>query len=153
MNQNDAFSLLEAQLAYGESDPAELPDDLDDLLHLRNFLTALVPAIYAVRNDADEKAAKLIGPGKSYEYGESIYRWGHGYDWKAIPDVTAAFVEKAAADDPSIVEVLFNMNDIRKTGVEKAATRMGLTPEAAVDTVLEKKWKKAPGLQVKPKEL
>ncbi len=153
MKQSEAFSLLEAQLAYGESDPAELPDDLDDLLHLRSLLIEFGQALRGLRQTTDEKIGAVLGPGKQYEYGDSIVSWQHGYKWKPIPGAAEPFVTSVLNQDPEAVHLLFPMSAIRKTGVEKAAHLIGVDPEALVSTVLEKVWDKAPRVQVKPKEL
>ncbi len=153
MRQSEAFSLLEGQLAYGESDPAELPDDLDDLLHLRTLLIELGQALRTLRQTTDEKVGSVLGPGKKYEYGDSIVTWRHGFKWKPILDAAKPFVTSVVTEDPEAVHLLFPMSSIRKTGVEKAAHLIGVDPDALVSTVLEKVWDKAPRVQVKPKEL
>ncbi len=157
MKQSEAFGLLEAQLNYGESDPGELPDDLDALLHLRSLLIEIGQALRALRQVTDEKVGSVLGPGKKYEYGEGkstlIVTWRHGYKWKPILDAAEPFVTSVVSQDPEAVHLLFPMSSIRKTGVEKAAHLIGVDPDALVSTVLEKVWDKAPRVQVKPKEL
>ncbi len=153
MKQSEAFGLLEGQLAYGESDPAELPADLDDLLHLRSLLIEIGQALRTLRQATDEKVGSMLGPGKKYEYGDSIVTWRHGYKWKPILDAAEPFVTSVVSQDPEAVHLLFPMSSIRKTGVEKAAHLIGVDPDALVSTVLEKVWDKAPRVQVKPKEL
>ncbi len=150
MRQDDVFDLLKAQLAYGEADPDELPTDLDDLLHVRTLLIELGQALRAVRQVCDEKVGTLIEPGDKYEYGDSVVSFYRGYKWKPIPDAVAAFIETV---DVSDVLDLFPASAMRKTGLEKVATRHGFDPKVAVDSVLEKIWDTAPRVQVKPKEL
>ncbi len=153
MKQSEAFGLLEEQLAYGESDPAELSDDLDELLHLRSLLIKIGQALQGLRQTTDEKIGSVLGPGKKYEYGDSIVSWRHGYKWKPIPGAAEPFVTSVLNQDPDAVHLLFPMSAIRKTGVEKAAHLIGVDPEALVSTVLEKVWDKTPRVQVKPKEM
>jgi len=153
MDQHEAFGLLEGQLAYGESDPGELPDDLDDLLHLRSLLIEIGRALRGLRQTTDEKVGSVLGPGKKHEYGDSVVTWRHGYKWKPILEAAEPFVTSVVSQDPEAVHLLFPMSSIRKTGVEKAAHLIGVDPDALVSTVLEKVWDKAPRVQVKPKEL
>ncbi len=153
MDQHEAFGLLEEQLAYGESDPGELSDDLDDLLHLRSLLIDIGLALRALRQTTDEKVGSVLGPGKKYEYGDSVVSWRHGYKWKPILEAAERFVTSVVSQDPEAVHLLFPMSAIRKTGVEKAAHLIGVDPEALVSTVLEKVWDKTPRVQIKPKEL
>ncbi len=153
MDQHEAFGLLEAQMAYGESDPDDLSDDLDDLLHLRSLLIEIGQALRALRQTAEEKVGSVLGPGKKYEYGDSIVTWRPGYKWKPILEAVKPFVTSVVSQDPDAVHLLFPMSAIRKTGVEKAAHLIGVDPDALVSTVLEKVWDKTPRVQVKPKEL
>ncbi len=153
MDQHEAFGLLEEQLAYGESDPDELSDDLDELLHLRSLLIEIGQALRGLRQTTDEKIGSVLGPGKKYEYGDSIVTWRHGYKWKPILEAAEPFVTSVVSQDPEAVHLLFPMSSIRKTGVEKAAHLIGVDPDALVSTVLEKVWDKAPRVQIKPKEL
>ena len=151
MNPTDIFGLLKAQIAYGEADPDELPDDIDDLLHVRTLLIELGHALRAVRQTCDEKVGVVLGPGVKYEYGDSIVSWRHGFKWKPIPDAARAFIETQV--EPEDILDLFPVGAMRKTGLEKVASRRGFDPVVAVDTVLEKVWDKAPRVQVKPKEM
>ncbi len=153
MHPTDVLDLITEHMAYGEADPAELPDDLDELLHLRTLLQEARAAALAVRQAVDEKVGALLGPGRTHEYGDSVVSWRHGYKWKPIPEAAERFVEDVAAEDPGLVKELFNLNSMRKTGVERAANRLGVDPETAVGTVLEKVWDQNPSVQVKPKEL
>jgi len=150
MRLDDVFGLLTSQVAYGEADPAELPDNLDDLLYVRTLLIELGQALRAVRQTCDEKVGTLIEPGDKYEYGENVVSFYRGYKWKPIPDAVAAFIETVDVGD---VLDLFPASAMRKTGLEKVATRHGFDPQVAVDSVLEKVWDSAPRVQVKPKEM
>ena len=153
MRLDDVFELLKSQVAYGEADADELPDDLDDLLHVRSLLIELGAALRDVRQVTDEKVGATLPAGQKYEYGDSVVSFYQGFKWKPIPEAAGKFVTDVAVLHPEKVTDLFNLNTIRKTGVETAAARMGLDPTIVVETVLEKVWDKAPRVQVKPKEL
>ena len=145
------FDLVKDQMAYGEADPAELPDNMDDLLHLRFWMVEVSQAIRALRQSCDEKIGTVLAQGEKYEYGDSIISYRHGYKWKPIPDSVKALVE--TFHEPEDVLALFPVGSIRKTGLEKVAARHGMDPAVAVASVLEKVWDKAPSVAVKPKEL
>lgn len=153
MRLDAIFGLLKTQVAYGEADPDDLPSELNDLLHVRSLLIELGQALRAVRQVCDEKVGATLEPGQKYEYGDSVVSFYQGYKWKPIPDAAEKFVTDVAVLHPDAVTVLFNLNSIRKTGVEKLAVRMGFDPEVMVETVLEKVWDKTPQVKVKPKEL
>ena len=152
MRLDDVFELLKTQVAYGEADPDELPTDLDDLLHVRSLLVELGQALRVVRQTCDEKLGDVLPTG-GYDYGDNVVSFYRGFKWKAIPDAATKFVTDVAVLHPEDVTELFNVNSMRKTGVEKLAGRMGLDPDLVVETVLEKVWDKAPRVQIKPKEL
>ena len=153
MRLDDVFELLKDQVAYGEADADELPDDLDDLLHVRSLLVELGQALRVVRQVCDEKVGDTLEPGGKYEYGDSVVSFYRGFKWKPIPEAATKFVTDVAVLHPETVTELFNVNYMRKTGVETAAARMGLDPGLVVETILEKVWDKTPRVQVKPKEL
>jgi len=152
--REQAVRYVSAGLSAPSGEPittnSELPDDLDDLLALSNAMTEIVSVAYQLRNEVDAKAADLLGPGKWYEYGEQQVRWSHGWSWKADKEAVEKFIRDLADTAPDELVGLFNPNDIRKTGVEKAARALGLEPETVVDTLLYRKWKNEPGLQWKP---
>ena len=149
---SDVFGLIEEILAYGEPDPAELPDTADELLALHDKLNEIRAAAMTLRNTVDSKAAEVIGAGVKYDYGPYVVSWRHGFRWKAQPEAVRAFVVSAAQEDPDLIGDLFNPNSIRKTGVEKVARALGVDPSVAVDSVLERVRDEHPRLQFKPKE-
>ncbi len=149
--RRQVFELIEDQLAYDEPDPAELPDDLDVLLALRDKLQQIQAAALEVRKVVDEKIGTTLGAGQKYEYGDSVVSWRHGYRWKPIPESVELFINDVV--DPEDVLLLFNVGSIRKTGVEKVASRHDLDPGLVVDSVLEKVWDETPSIQLKPKEM
>lgn len=132
------------------TEPDELPDDLNDLLALANALDELAKAAATVKREVEAKAAQTLGPGKWHEYGAQKVRWGHSYSWKAEPEAVERMIAHAARVDPTLILDLFNPNSIRKTGVERVAAKLDMDPEAAVKTLLYKKWSSEPGLQWKP---
>jgi hypothetical protein len=136
---------------YGEPDPTDLPDDLDELLALHDKLNTVRAAALVVRQTVDTKIGLTLGPGVKHEYGDSIVTWRHGYRWKPIAAAAMAFVNDVVAENPGAALLLFPVTAIRKTGVEKAAKYLGVDPQAAVDTVLEKVWDPEPSVQFKPK--
>jgi hypothetical protein len=146
-----AFDLIRAGLKHGGeriASDGDLDLEVDDLLALSQTLATIARVAARARVEVDEAAAALIGPGVAYRYGDHVVAWKHGYKWQAYKD-TARFVVSAARSDPEWVLELFNVNGIRKTGVEKVAKRMGLDPEMVVSTVLSKTWEDAPRLQWK----
>jgi len=153
MHPTDVFDLIKDHMAYGEADPAELTSDLDELLHLRAVLGDVAAATRTVRQVCDEKIGEVLGRGVKYDYGDNVVSWSQSYKWKAIPEAVEAFVTSVASMAPNEVHELFNPNSIRKTAVERAANRMGVDPEVAVASVLEKVWDKTPSVAVKPKEM
>jgi hypothetical protein len=148
---NDLFGLIENQLAYDEPDPDDLPDDLDVLLAIHDKLNAVRAAALVVRQTVDTKIGGLLGPGVKHEYGESIVSWRHNYRWKPIIKAITPFITQVVGKDPEATLMLFPVTAIRKTGVEKAARILGVDPDAAVETVLEKVWDDHPSVQFKPK--
>lgn len=134
------------------TDPTELPDGLDDLLALSNLLTELASVVYRLRREVEAKAAVVLGPGRWYEYGDQKVKWDHGWTWKTEPEAFNKFLVDVAERAPDMLTELFNPNDVRKTGLEKAARALDLDPESVVATVLYRKWSDQPGLQWKPKE-
>ncbi len=151
MTEKELLKLVRGVLHYGEPDPVDLPDDTDELLAIHDKLNAIRAACMTLRQVTDEKVAQLIGPGQPYEYGDHVVSWRHGYKYKATPEA-ADVVAKICAADHEAVKDLFNMNAIRKTGLERVAARNDFPVTATVETVLEKVWDDAPRLQFKPKD-
>lgn len=152
-----AFALLRAgvERPRGESvtDPGELPDTVDDLMALRQDVLDVVEVAARVRREIEVQVATLIGPGVSYEYGGLRLRWAHPSKWRTYPKAVRAFVEAAAQADPANIADLFNLNGIRKTGVEKVAKRLGVDPETAVRTILYRDYEPEPRLTIVPVEI
>ena len=152
-----ALQLVRTGLRSPRGEPVtttgDLPDDLDQLLALRDRLHELLQVARQVRSEVDAKVGMVLGPGRTYEYGDNLVRWKHGYRWRADKDAVNRFVEDVARRDPAQMVHLFNPNAIRKTGVERVARNLGYDPETAVDTLLHKVWDDEPSVQFKPKDV
>lgn len=152
-----AFDLLRAgvERPRGESvtDPGELPDTVDDLMALRQEVLDVVEVAGRVRREIEVQVAALIGPGVAYIYGGLRLRWNHPSKWRTYPKAVRAFVTDALSRNPEWAEDLFNLNGIRKTGVEKVAKRMGIDPETAVRTILYRDYEPEPRLTIVPVEI
>ena len=152
--RQQAMELLETALhhAYGSepiTDPQELPDDLDELCALISTLTEVAALVRRLKSEVEAKTADTLGEGGRYNYGEYEVRYTKGYSWKAT-EVAEQFVADAVAKNPELVTRLFNMNAMRKTGLEAVADALDLPTEAVVDTVLYKKWDDEPKVKFVP---
>lgn len=146
---SDLYELVENYLGHGESDYADFPDVIDDLLAARNKLNDIARAARELRQVADEKVGALLGPAEKYEYGDFIVSWSRGYRWKPLPQLRE-FIE-STVDRDEILD-LFPVTAVRKTGLEKVAARHNIHPETAVNTFLERVWD-SPRVKFKPKEM
>jgi len=152
--KQQALDLLETALvhAYGDepiTDPAELPDELDELCALISTLTEVASLVRKLRAEVEAKTADTLGKDGRYVYGEHEVRYSKGYSYKAT-DEAAEFITDAVGKDPDLVLTLFNMNSMRKTGLEKVGHVLGLPVDAVVDTVLFKKWDDEPKVKFVP---
>ena len=149
-----ALELLETALmhAYGAepiTDPDDLPDELDELCALVSTLAEVGALVRQLKSEVEAKTATALGENGRYVYGEHEVRYTKSYTYKATEEATQ-FITDAVAKDPTLVDVLFNMNAMRKTGLEKAANALDLPIEAVVDTVLFKKWDDEPKVKFVP---
>ena len=152
-------ALIGAQLKAGDvgecviDETDDLPDEVEQLLALHDKLTSVISAAQKIRKVVDGKTAELIGPGVWYPYGEYQAAWKHPWQWKPITSNMETFLIAAVEESPDSVTTLFPLTAVRKTGIEKVATQMGVNPEVAIATVLEKVWDEKPRLMFKPKDM
>lgn len=150
MSVGKALALVETALAYPGEQTGGLDGlNLDGLLELSTTLGRVATAARAVRVEVDEAAAAVLGPGVAYEYGDQRVSWSHGWKWKPY-ETAAEFVVAAVTADPTAVLDLFSLGSIRKTGIERAAKKMGLDPDLVVGTVLAREYEREPRLVWKP---
>ncbi len=152
--RQQALDLLETALmhAYGGepiTDPSELPDDLNELCALVSTLTEVASLVRQLKAEVSAKTADALGEDGRFVYGDYEVRYSKGYTYRATEEA-AGFIIDALDMDPELVTTLFNMNAMRKTGLEKAAHVLGMPVEAAVDTVLFKKWDDEPKVKFVP---
>ena len=148
-----ALELLETALmhAYGDepiTDSEDLPDDLDELCALVSTLGEVAALVRRLKGEVEAKTADTLGEGGRYNYGDFSVRYSKSYTYKATEEA-AEFITDAVEKDPNVVMKLFNLNSMRKTGLESVAHTLELPVEAVVDTVLYKKWGE-PKLQFVP---
>jgi hypothetical protein len=148
-----ALSLAETGMSTpaGEpvTDPSDLPDTLDGLLELLNTLTELARVLRTVKREVEAKTGGLLEPGQSYEYGLLDVRYSRSYRWRPIVEAAEGFARTLTYDE---VTDVFNVNSMRKTGVEKVARSRGLNPSVVVDTLLVKEWDAEPKVTMRPLE-
>ncbi len=142
--RQQALELLETALmhAYGDepiTDGDDLPDDLDELCALISTLGEVASLVRRLKAEVEAKTADTLGENGRYVYGEFEVRYSKTHTYRAT-DEAAAFITDAVEINPDLVTTLFNLNSMRKTGLEAVAGTLGLPVEAVVDTVLFKKW-------------
>ena len=152
--RQQALDLLETALlhAYGAepiTDPEELPDELDELCALISTLTEVAALVRTLKSEVEAKTATALGEGGRFIYGEHEVRYTKGYAYRATEEA-ASFITDAVEMDPELVTTLFNLNGMRKTGLEKVAHVLGMSKEAVVDTVLYKRWDDEPKVKFVP---
>jgi hypothetical protein len=131
------------------TDPSDLPDGLDDLLDLLSTLTELSRVVGVLRREVEAKAGGVLGPGHTHVYGESKVSYSRPWKWRPIAGAAVAFVEDLQGSE---ITDVFNVNQMRKTGVEKVARGRGLDPSVVVDTVLDRERAAEPKISLRPLE-
>ena len=152
--RQQALELLETALyhAYGSepiTDPLELPDDIDELCALVSTLTEVSALVGRLKAEVAAKTADVLGVNGTHLYGDYEVRYSKSYSWKAT-EAAEQFITDAVRKKPELAATLFNMNGMRKTGLEAVAEALDLPVEAVIDTVLFKKWDDEPKVKFVP---